>query len=67
DPADPEGGNRANLTQARALYTEARAIFTEHGEFEKARIVAEAVDQTGREILALPPSNGHGQPQSAKS
>ena len=27
-----------------------------HGELDKARIVAEAVDQIGREILSLAPS-----------
>jgi hypothetical protein len=31
-----------------------------HGEIDKARIVAEAVDQIGREILALPATNGTG-------
>ena len=31
-----------------------------HGELDKARIVAEAVDQIGREILSLPPTNGDG-------
>jgi tetratricopeptide (TPR) repeat protein len=60
DPARPESGNRANLTQARAYYAEAREIFMSHGEAEKARIVAEAVTQIDREILALPPSNGRG-------
>jgi tetratricopeptide (TPR) repeat protein len=59
DPAAPEHGNRANLTQARAYYGEARAIFMAHGELDKARIVAEAVDQIEREILALPATNGH--------
>jgi len=60
DPANPESGNRASLTQANGYYREARAIFMEHGDLEKARIVAEAVDQTQREILALPATNGLG-------
>ena len=29
-----------------------------HGELDKARIVAEAVDQIGREILSLPATSG---------
>ena len=43
---------------AHAYYSEARAIFMAHGELDKARIVAEAVDQIGREILSLPATNG---------
>ncbi len=60
EPDAPERGNRANLTKAQAAYIEARAIFMAHGELDKARIVAEAVDQIGREILALPATNGQG-------
>ena len=57
-PEHAEFGNRANLALAQAAYLEARAIFMEHGELDKARIVAEAVDQIGREILSLAPTNG---------
>jgi tetratricopeptide (TPR) repeat protein len=60
DPAAPEQGNRANLTQARSLYAEAREIFMRHGEVEKGRIVGEASTQIEREILALPETNGKG-------
>jgi tetratricopeptide (TPR) repeat protein len=60
DPERPEGGNRANLTRARACYAEAREIFMAHGEVDKARIVGEACTQIEREILALPPANGKG-------
>jgi tetratricopeptide (TPR) repeat protein len=61
DNADhPDRGNRANLTLARAAYFEAREIFMAHGERDKARIVAEALDQIGREMLALPSTNGKG-------
>jgi tetratricopeptide (TPR) repeat protein len=60
DPAQPDRGNRANLMQARAYYAEAREIFVANGDVEKARIVSEAATQIEREILALPPSNGHG-------
>jgi tetratricopeptide (TPR) repeat protein len=60
DPGRPADGNRVNLTQARAHYAEARGIFLTHGEMEKARIVGEALIQIEREILALPPANGHG-------
>ena len=60
DAAAPQLGNRANLAVAQAAYMEARAIFMAHGELDKARIVAEAVDQIGREILSLPATNGHG-------
>jgi hypothetical protein len=66
DPESPEDGNRSNLTRANAYYREARAVFMEHGDLEKARIVAEAVDQTQREILALPATNGHGAHQPVK-
>ena len=45
DPTRPESGNRINLTQARADYAEAHAIFTAHGEPDKARVVAEAIEQ----------------------
>lgn len=62
DPKHPNVGNRANLLLARASYEEARAIFLNYGEAEKARIVAEAVDQIGREILSLPSTNGEGRP-----
>jgi tetratricopeptide (TPR) repeat protein len=57
DPAEPERGNPANLLQARNAYSEAVAIFVAHGERDKARIVAEAADQIGREILTLPATN----------
>lgn len=67
DPTDPESGNRTNLVQARAYYGEAREIFMAHGELDKARMVAQAVDQTEREILALPATNGHGARQSKQS
>ncbi len=60
DPARPDAGNRANLTEARAYYAEARELFLAHGEADKARIVAEAVTQIEREILALPAANGQG-------
>jgi tetratricopeptide (TPR) repeat protein len=52
EPEHPGRGNRANLAQARAFYAEAREIFMTHGEADKARIVAEAVTQIEREILA---------------
>jgi tetratricopeptide (TPR) repeat protein len=60
DPAQPDAGNRANLTEARACYAEARELFLAYGEADKARIVADAVTQIEREILALPPANGKG-------
>jgi len=60
EPEHPDRGNRVNLTRARAAYSEAREIFMARGELDKARIVAEAVDQIGREILSLAPTNGHG-------
>jgi len=60
DTADPAGGNRANLLAARALYAEAREIFNGAGERDKARIIAEALDQIDREALSTAPSNGSG-------
>jgi len=60
DPEHPENGSRVNLTRARAAYGEAREVFMAHGELDKARIVAEAVDQIEREMLALAPANGAG-------
>ena len=56
DLEHPEKGNPGNLRQARAAYADAREIFMAHGDLERARIVAEAVDQIGREILAAPDS-----------
>ncbi len=61
-PEHPEHGNRANLALAQAHYIEARAIFMAHGELDKARIVAEAIDQIGREVLSLDPTNGKVRP-----
>lgn len=58
DPLEPGQGNARNLAQARGLYEEARQIFNAAGEIDKARIVGEAVDQIGREILAV--ANGSG-------
>ena len=58
DPERPERGGRGNLTLARAAYEEARSIFATHGEPEKARIVAAAMDQIGRELLDLAPADG---------
>jgi tetratricopeptide (TPR) repeat protein len=52
DVAAPERGNRQNLRRARAHYAEAREIFLEHGARDQARIVAEALMQIDREILA---------------
>ena len=52
DPERPERGNAANLRLARDCYSEAREIFAAHGEAEKARIVAEALDQIERDMLA---------------
>ena len=61
DPEHPEAWqSRQSDAGARAYYGEARAIFMAHGELDKARIVAEAVDQIEREILSLPPTNGDG-------
>ena len=58
EPEHPERGNVVNLAQAKACYVEAQEIFITHGEPDRARIVAEAVTQIEREILALPKSNG---------
>ena len=44
---------------AQAGYVEARAILMAHGEIDKARIVAEAVDQIGREILSAATEGAH--------
>ncbi|MBS0250051.1 MAG: hypothetical protein JSR78_03190 [Proteobacteria bacterium] len=62
DVGDPSSGNRKNVADARELYVEAREIFSAAGEQAKARIVAEALDQIDRELLAragLRISNGH--------
>lgn len=60
DPAQPTYGNCGNLVLARRAYEEARGIFLAHGEADKARIAAEAVDQIGRELLALEPADDEG-------
>ena len=67
NPTDPKSGNLTNLTQARAYYGEAREIFMAHGELEKGKVVAEAIDQIEREMLALAPTNGHGARASKQS
>jgi tetratricopeptide (TPR) repeat protein len=59
EPEHPDRGNRANLAQARACYAEAREIFVAHGEAGKARIVAEALTQIEREILATAEAEQH--------
>jgi len=53
DPAEPERGNHANLAQARRSYIEAHTIFMAHGELDKAGMVATAIEEIEREILAL--------------
>jgi tetratricopeptide (TPR) repeat protein len=60
DPEHPEHGNGDNLLQARILYAEAREIFVAGGDTGKARIVAEALFQIGREMMAQPVANGSG-------
>lgn len=60
DVEDPEAGNRENMATARRLYAEAREIFMQVGEQEKARIVAEAMDQIEREALSLTKTNSAG-------
>lgn len=52
DLANSAAGNRSNMRQARYLYAEARELFNAAGEHEKARIVAEAIDQMDRETLS---------------
>lgn len=60
DPENPDAGNRQNLAAAATLLAEAREIFNAAGEQEKARIMAEAIDQIGRESLSSMPANGAG-------
>jgi tetratricopeptide (TPR) repeat protein len=50
----PDAGNPQNLRRARAHYADAREIFMAHGALQQARIVAEALTQVEREILAAP-------------
>jgi tetratricopeptide (TPR) repeat protein len=66
DPERPEDGNRANLTQAQALFSEACEIFLAFGENDKAAIVCEAARQLKGELAALPSANG-GARQSANA
>lgn len=58
DVDHPDAGNRKNLSAARALYAEARELFNRAGEIDKARIVAEALDQIEREALSTATTNG---------
>ena len=67
DPACPEQGNRRNLKTARAAYGEAREIYMAHGERDKARIVAEAIDQIEREILSHAGTGGSPTPGNGTS
>ncbi|WP_295558106.1 hypothetical protein [uncultured Hyphomicrobium sp.] len=62
DLGDPAAGNRRNLATAARLYVEAREIFNGTGDAEKARIVAEAIDQIEREALSLVRPNGGSGP-----
>jgi tetratricopeptide (TPR) repeat protein len=48
----PERGNPENLRSARTLYVEAREVFMARGALDQARIVAEALTQIERELLA---------------
>ncbi len=59
DVSNPDAGNRRNLVLARNLYAEARELFNAAGDLDKARIVAEAIDQIERETLSVTPPNGH--------
>ncbi|MGE0022178.1 MAG: hypothetical protein AB7S70_00920 [Hyphomicrobium sp.] len=58
DPGNPEAGNRQNLAAAAALLAEAREIFNAAGEQEKARLMAEALDQITRESLSSSHASG---------
>ncbi len=60
DAGHPGAGNEKNMTTARGLYGQARQIFNEAGEYDKAKIVAEAIDQLERESLAMMAVNGSG-------
>ena len=62
DVSNPGAGNRVNLSLARALYVEARSLFNAAGELDKARIIAEAIDQIERETLSAMPANGGAMP-----
>ncbi|HEX2139003.1 MAG TPA: hypothetical protein VHG33_04755 [Woeseiaceae bacterium] len=44
-------GDGDSLQRSRACYEEARAIFVDHGEFEKARLVAEALAALEQEVM----------------
>jgi len=67
DPTHPEGGNRGNLLKARALYSEAQEIFVGGGDTEKAKIVAEALFQIGRDSMSQPHVNGAAHPEPANA
>ncbi|ACK52640.1 conserved hypothetical protein [Methylocella silvestris BL2] len=62
-----DAGNRANMLLAQECYREAREIFSGSGEFEKARIVTEACDQIGRELLSLTPARDAGRQERTAS
>ncbi|MCR1347476.1 hypothetical protein NRY68_17130 [Acidithiobacillus ferrooxidans] len=53
DPEHPELGQAANLDRARRLYAEAEALFREHGEQEKARLIAEALKELDESFLGV--------------
>ncbi len=58
EPAHPARGNRRRLLEAAELYAEAFAIFSQHGEPEKAELVAQA----RAEILLELREGQHAQP-----
>ncbi|WP_246707333.1 hypothetical protein [Mesorhizobium sp. NZP2077] len=61
DPERPENGNRANVRAAREYYRESREIFSASGQAEKARTVAEALEQIERELLSAAPGDSDQQ------
>lgn len=57
----PNRGNPMNLRRARALYAEAREIFLARGAPDQAKVVAEALMQIERELLAEAPVQHAGE------
>lgn len=50
DIEHPEAGNCSNLMQAKTYYQEAQTIFTEYGDWERAEVVARALQEIEREL-----------------
>lgn len=65
DAAEPESDVANNIKLARALYQEAHDIFGEHGEFQKALIIKDALEQIAVDLDGRSTSRSNGKLQNS--